>query len=65
VEITAQWLQHPMPKFFFFAYPPGHFYLIGLASLIFRDVMVAGRIHPGTTYRFSLCRLEIGANALW
>jgi len=44
VAMTAQWLQHPVPKFFFSAYPPGHFYFIGLASLIFGDVLVAGRI---------------------
>jgi len=44
VEMTARWLQHPVPQFFFSVYPPGHFYLIGLASLVFRDVTVAGRI---------------------
>jgi 4-amino-4-deoxy-L-arabinose transferase-like glycosyltransferase len=41
--LTAEWLRHPTFKIVFDAYPPGHFWLIGLSTLIFRDVVFAGR----------------------
>ena len=43
VGLTAQWMQHPTFKLIFDAYPPGHFWLIGLFSLVFPDVTFAGR----------------------
>ncbi|MGB9203567.1 MAG: glycosyltransferase family 39 protein [Terriglobales bacterium] len=43
VVLTAQWLKHPVFKVGFGAYPPGHFWLIGLFALLFHDVVFAGR----------------------
>src|SRR5208283_5298121 len=44
VELTAIWLQHPTVKFVFAVYPPGHFWLIGLSTLMVHDVLTAGRL---------------------
>jgi len=41
--LTAEWLKHPVFKVGYGAYPPGHFWLIGLFTLVFHDVMFAGR----------------------
>jgi hypothetical protein len=43
LELTATWLQHPVFKVGYGAYPPGHFWLIGLFTLLFHDVVFAGR----------------------
>jgi hypothetical protein len=43
LAITAEWLQHPVFKVGFGAYAPGHFWLIGLFTLLFHDVVFAGR----------------------
>jgi 4-amino-4-deoxy-L-arabinose transferase-like glycosyltransferase len=43
VAVTAKWLKHPIFKIGFDAYGPGHFWLMGLLTLIFRDVVFAGR----------------------
>jgi len=43
VLLTAMWLQHPSLQVIFGVYPPGHFWLIAAFTLLFRDVMVAGR----------------------
>jgi 4-amino-4-deoxy-L-arabinose transferase-like glycosyltransferase len=44
VALTSLWLQHPTFKLIFDAYPPGHFWLIGLFALLFGDVTLAGRL---------------------
>jgi len=44
VELAAKWLQHPTWKFVFEVYPPGHFWLIGLCTLLFHNVITAGRM---------------------
>ncbi len=41
---AAAWLQHPGLKFVFGTQPPGHFWLIGLFSLMVPDVVLAGRL---------------------
>ncbi|HEX9111127.1 MAG TPA: hypothetical protein VF845_06575, partial [Terriglobales bacterium] len=33
--LTAVWLKHPVFKVGYGAYPPGHFWLIGLLSVVF------------------------------
>ncbi len=43
LAITAEWLKHPVFKVGYGAYPPGHFWLIGLFTLLFHDVVFAGR----------------------
>jgi len=43
LALTAQWLKHPVFKVNYGAYPPGHFWLIGLFTLLFHDVVFAGR----------------------
>jgi 4-amino-4-deoxy-L-arabinose transferase-like glycosyltransferase len=43
VGLTAEWLKHPTFKIVFDAYPPGHFWLIGLFAVVFRNVVFAGR----------------------
>lgn len=42
--LTAVWLQHPAPQVVFDAYPPGHFWLMGLSALAVHDVVAAGRL---------------------
>src|SRR5947207_15958324 len=42
--LTAIWLQHPAPQVVFDAYPPGHFWLMGLSALVVHDVVAAGRL---------------------
>jgi dolichyl-phosphate-mannose-protein mannosyltransferase len=42
--LAAMWLQHPTLKFVFDVYPPGHFWLIGLSTLVVHDVMTAARL---------------------
>lgn len=44
LQLTAQWLQHPTFKVVYDAYPPGHFWLIGLLNLGLHDVVLAGRL---------------------
>lgn len=44
VGLAARWLQHPAPKVIFHVYEPGHFWLIGFASLFVHDVVLAGRL---------------------
>jgi len=44
LALTAEWLKHPVFKVGFGAYPPGHFWLIGLFTLVFGDVVFAGRL---------------------
>jgi len=44
VALTAAWMQHPTLKFVFDVYPPGHFWLIGLSTLMLHDVVTAGRL---------------------
>jgi 4-amino-4-deoxy-L-arabinose transferase-like glycosyltransferase len=44
VARTEKWLRHPVFKIVFDAYPPGHFWLMGLFTLVFRDVVFAGRL---------------------
>jgi hypothetical protein len=44
LELAASWLRHPTLKFIFDTYPPGHFWLIGLSSLVVPDVVAAGRL---------------------
>lgn len=44
VTLAAVWLQHPTLKFHFDVYPPGHFWLIGLSTLMVHDVVTAGRL---------------------
>lgn len=44
VGLAAVWLQHPTLKFVFDVYPPGHFWLIGLSTLMVHDVLMAGRL---------------------
>ena len=41
--LLAEWLRHPTFKIVFEDYPPGHFWLMGLFTIIFRDVTFAGR----------------------
>ena len=41
--LTAAWLKDPVFKVGYGAYPPGHFWLIGLFTLLFHDVVFAGR----------------------
>jgi 4-amino-4-deoxy-L-arabinose transferase-like glycosyltransferase len=41
---AAAWLSHPSAKFVFGTYPPGHFWLIGLFSLVVPNVIWAGRL---------------------
>jgi hypothetical protein len=41
---AAAWLAHPTTKFVFGTYPPGHFWLIGLFSLLVPNVVWAGRL---------------------
>ena len=41
--LTADWLKNPVFKLGYGAYPPGHFWLIGLFTLLFHDVVFAGR----------------------
>lgn len=43
LALTAAWLNHPVFKVGYGAYPPGHFWLIALFTLIFHDVVFAGR----------------------
>lgn len=43
LALTAEWLKHPVFKVGYGAYPPGHFWLIGLFTLLFHDVVFAGR----------------------
>jgi 4-amino-4-deoxy-L-arabinose transferase-like glycosyltransferase len=43
VALTAEWLKHPVFKVGYGAYPPGHFWRIALFTLIFHDVVFAGR----------------------
>jgi hypothetical protein len=44
LALAALWLRHPVFKVVFDAYPPGHFWLIGLMSLAVHNVVMAGRI---------------------
>ena len=53
--LAAEWLRNPRFKVVFDAYPPGHFWLIGLTSLVVPDVVVAGRI----------LSLVLGIASLW
>jgi hypothetical protein len=41
--LAAVWLKHPFFKVAYGAYPPGHFWLIGLLSLVFHNIVFAGR----------------------
>lgn len=41
---AAAWLSHPSAKFVFGTYPPGHFWLIGLLSLVVPNVVWAARL---------------------
>lgn len=41
--LTAVWLKHPVFKVGYGAYPPGHFWLIGLLSVVFHNIVFAGR----------------------
>ena len=41
--VAAEWLKHPVFKIGFGYSPPGHFWLIALFTLIFHDVVFAGR----------------------
>ena len=43
LALTAEWLKHPVFKVGYGAYPPGHFWLMALFTLIFHDVVFAGR----------------------
>jgi len=43
LRLAAQWLQSPTWKVVFDVYLPGHFWLIGLFDVVFRNVLVAGR----------------------
>ncbi|MGO9403370.1 MAG: ArnT family glycosyltransferase [Terriglobales bacterium] len=43
LALTAEWLKHPVFKLGYGAYPPGHFWLIGLFTFLFHDVVFAGR----------------------
>jgi hypothetical protein len=43
LELTAMWLRHPVFRVGYGAYPPGHFWLIGFFTLLFHDVVFAGR----------------------
>jgi 4-amino-4-deoxy-L-arabinose transferase-like glycosyltransferase len=43
VAVAAEWLKHPVFKIGFGYSPPGHFWLIALFTLIFHDVVFAGR----------------------
>jgi 4-amino-4-deoxy-L-arabinose transferase-like glycosyltransferase len=43
LALTAEWLRHPVFKVAFGPYPPGHFWLIGLFTFVFQDVVFAGR----------------------
>jgi hypothetical protein len=42
--LAAEWLKHPDLRLVFDTYPPGHFWLIGLFSLIVHSVVLAGRM---------------------
>jgi 4-amino-4-deoxy-L-arabinose transferase-like glycosyltransferase len=44
VALTARWLQHLAPKMIFDVYEPGHFWLMGAATLFVHDVTTAGRL---------------------
>src|SRR3954471_8148690 len=44
VLLAAEWLKHPDLRLVFDTYPPGHFWLIALFSLIVHRVVVAGRM---------------------
>lgn len=55
IALAAMWLRHPVFKVVFDAYPPGHFWLIGLTSLVIHDVITAGR----------LLSLVLGIGSLW
>src|SRR3954447_10789322 len=44
VLLAAEWLKHPDLRLVFDTYPPGHFWLIALLSLIVHRVVVAGRM---------------------
>jgi hypothetical protein len=44
VTLAAVWLQHLTLKFKFNIYPPGHFWLIGLSTLMVHDVLTAARL---------------------
>ncbi len=43
LALTAEWMKHPVFKVGYGAYPPGHFWLIALFTLVFHDVVFAGR----------------------
>jgi 4-amino-4-deoxy-L-arabinose transferase-like glycosyltransferase len=42
--LTAHWLQHPTFQLIFGVYPPGHFWLIGILTLLVPDVIFASRL---------------------
>lgn len=44
ISLAAEWLQHPDLRLAFDTYPPGHFWLIGIFSLVVRNVVWAGRL---------------------
>ena len=44
LSFAGEWLQHVHPKVMFGSYPPGHFWLIGLSSLVIRNISTAGRV---------------------
>src|SRR6202521_6254059 len=43
LSLTAAWLKDPVFKVGYGAYPPGHFWLIGLVELLFQWLGFAGR----------------------
>jgi hypothetical protein len=44
IGLASEWLQHPDFRLVFDTYPPGHFWLIGITSLVVRNVLWAGRL---------------------
>jgi len=43
LTLAAEWMKHPVFKVGYGAYPPGHFWLIALFTLVFHNVVFAGR----------------------
>lgn len=55
--LTSNWLKHPVFKIGYGAYPPGHFWLIGLFTLVFHNVVFAGRLLSLVLGIASLCAM--------
>lgn len=69
VALAADWLQHPTLRFTFAGYPPGHFWLIALFTLVIQNVTVAARLLSlvlgiaSLVFFWKLARLLYGVSA--